>query len=76
MFGGQFERLIRKGQILPLEPDLFVRAELIFWNLSGYPVERCFGLFSSLSGYFHLLFHSGNRRFSPPSVVQVWEIPQ
>ena len=48
MSGGQFERLIREGQILAFEPDLFVRAELVFQYLSSYLIKRCLSLFSSL----------------------------
>ena len=74
MSGGQFERLIRKGQILAFEPDLFVRVELVLWYFTGYPIERRSGLFPSLGGGFHAFFHSGVHCFSAPSVVQSREV--
>ena len=72
--GGQFERLIREGQILAFEPDLLVWAKLSFWYFPGDLVERHFRLLPSLHRQLHPLFHSRDRGFLAPSVIQSWEV--
>ena len=74
--GGQFERLIREGQVLALEPDLFALTELGFWCLSGLLVECRFRLLPSLRRQFHAFLHSGDRGLLTPAIVQSWEVPQ
>ena len=71
---GQFERLIRQGQILAFEPNFFVQAELVFWHLSGYLVERSLCLFPSSHRRFHAFFHPRDRGFLAPAIVQTWEV--
>ena len=73
--GGQLERLIREGQILAFEPDLLIYARLGFWHLSSLLIEGCFRLFPLLRRPLHAFFHSGNRGFLAPTVIQPWEVP-
>ena len=42
---GQFERLIREGEIFAIEPDFIVYVELIFWGYIGHAIKSCFCLF-------------------------------
>ena len=74
--GGQFERLIREGQILAFEPDLLVWAKLGFWGFSGYLVERRLRLFPSLHRQFHAFFYLRDQGLLIPAIVQSWEVPQ
>ena len=67
--GGQFEHLIRKGQILAFEPDFLVQAELVLRYLSGHLIERHFRLFPSLCCHFHVFFHSRDRGLLAPAIV-------
>ena len=46
--GGQFERLIRQGQILAFEPDFLIWTELVFWHFLGHLIERRLCLLSAL----------------------------
>ena len=74
--GGQFERLIREGQILALEPDLFTLTKLGFWRPSGFLIECRYRLFSSLRRQLQAFLHLRDRGLLTPAIVQSWEVPQ